>query len=65
MPMAQISTGKLCPKFYKVSGERYPGVPHMVYVRSVGFFNLFEKPKSTSFTWPSSSNKMFSGFKSL
>ncbi len=28
-------------------------------------FKIFARPKSVNFIWPSSSNKIFSGFKSL
>ena len=59
-----MSTALLCPCYLNISGATYSGVPTNVFVFSYGF-NSFDIPKSARDALPFSSNKIFSGFKSL
>lgn len=46
MPKVHQSTGLPCPLFSNISGARYSGVPHKVYVLPSKYL---AKPKSVSF----------------
>ncbi len=64
IPNDHQSQDLLCPSPVIISGAKYSGVPQNDIAFSLSF-NIFAIPKSASFKYPSSSNRIFSGFKSL